>query len=136
MVAFFIRFIYLGFYIVFNTVQVISRQVVRRSEETSAYSWSRFCTVNCRPMASKYQLSHLRLCREPNPGLRGGRLEYYHSATTVPGSSFIKWFKILYTDSCSCVIFNRYLSEQFRLSWVHRQGDPLSPYIFILAIEQ
>ena len=52
--------IYLGLYVAFNTVQVISRQVVGRAEETSTYSWSRFCTVNCRPMASNYQLSHLR----------------------------------------------------------------------------
>ena len=28
-------FIYLGFYVAFNTVQVISRQVVGRAEETS-----------------------------------------------------------------------------------------------------
>ena len=43
-----------------------------------------FCTVNCRPTASNYQLSHLRPCREQNPGLRGGRRECYHSATVVP----------------------------------------------------
>ena len=66
----FILFIYLGFYVAFNTVQVISQRVVGRAEETSTYSWSRFCTVNCRPMASNYQLSHLRPCREPNPSLR------------------------------------------------------------------
>ena len=53
-------FIYLGFYVAFNTVQVISRQVVGRAEETSTYSSLRFCTVNCRPTASNYQLSHLR----------------------------------------------------------------------------
>ena len=29
------RFIYLGFYVAFNTVQVISRRVVGRAEETS-----------------------------------------------------------------------------------------------------
>ena len=50
-------FIYLGFYVAFNTKQVISRQVVGSAEETSTYSWSMFCTVNCRPMASNYQLS-------------------------------------------------------------------------------
>ena len=43
----FLNFIYLGFYVAFNTVQVISRRVVGRAEETSTYSWSRFCTVNC-----------------------------------------------------------------------------------------
>ena len=76
--------VYLGFNVAFNTVQVISRHVVGRAEETSTYSSSGFCTVNCRPTASNYQLSHLRPCREPNPGLRGGRRECYHSATVAP----------------------------------------------------
>ena len=75
-------FIYLGFYVAFNTVQVISRRAVGRAEETSTYSSSGFCTVNCRPTASNYQLSHLRLCREQN--LRDGRRECYHSATVAP----------------------------------------------------
>ena len=52
-------FIYLGFYVAFNTVQVISQLVVGSAEETSTYSWSGFCTVNCQPTASNYQLSHL-----------------------------------------------------------------------------
>ena len=79
-----ILFIYLGFYVTFNTVKVISRWVVGRAEETSTYSSSGFCTVYCRPMASNYQFSHLRPCQEPNPGLRGGRRECYHSATLAP----------------------------------------------------
>ena len=41
-----ILFIYLGFYVDFNTVQVISRRVVGRAEETSTYSSLGFCTVN------------------------------------------------------------------------------------------
>ena len=60
-------FVYLGFYVAFNTVQVISRWVVGRAEKTSTYSSSGFCTVNCRPMASNYQISHLRSGREPKP---------------------------------------------------------------------
>ena len=79
-----VEFIYLGFYIAFNTVQVISRWVVGRPEETNTYSSLGFCTVNCQPTASNYQLSHLRPCRELNPGLRGGRRECYHSATVAP----------------------------------------------------
>ena len=35
-----VLFIYLGFYVIFNSVQVISRWVVGRAEETSTYSWS------------------------------------------------------------------------------------------------
>ena len=83
-------FIYLRFYVTFNTVQVTSRWVVGRAEETSTYNSSRFCTVNCRPTASNYQLSHLRPCREPNPGLRGGRRECYRSATVAPNQEY-KW---------------------------------------------
>ena len=77
-------FIYLGFYVAFNTVQVISRRVVGRAEETSTYSLLGLCTLNCRPTASNYQLSHLRPSRGSNPGLRGGRRECYHSTTVAP----------------------------------------------------
>ena len=94
-------FIYLGFYIAFNTVRVISRRVVGRAEETSTYSSSEFCTVNCQPTASNYQLSHLRPCREPNPGLRGGRRECNHSATVAPMESLNSVcliFKIKHTE--------------------------------------
>ena len=77
-------FIYLGFYVAFNTVQVISRRVVGRAEETSTYSSLGFCTINCRPTASNYQPSHLRPCWGSNLGLRGGRRECYHSATVAP----------------------------------------------------
>ena len=73
-----------GFYVAFNTVQVISRWVVGRAEDTSTYSLLGLCTVNCRPMASNYQLSHLRPSWGSNPGLRGGRRECYHSATMAP----------------------------------------------------
>ena len=37
-------FIYLGFTIAFNTEQDISLQVVLWTEESSTYSWPRFCT--------------------------------------------------------------------------------------------
>ena len=76
MVTFYLYlFVYFGFYVAFNTVQVISRRVVGRAEETSTYSSLGFCTVNCRPTASNYQLSQLRPSRGSNPGLRGGRRE-------------------------------------------------------------
>ena len=87
MVYLFILFIYLGFYVAF--IQVISRRVVRRAEETSTYSSLGFCTVNCRPTASNYHLSHLRPCWESNPSLRGGRRECYHSATMAPVNGII-----------------------------------------------
>ena len=70
-----------GFYCQFHhIVLVISQLVVLWAEETSTYSWSRLCTVNCRPMASNYQLSHLRSGQDSNSNLRGGRREFCHSA--------------------------------------------------------
>ena len=83
-------FIYLGFYDAFNTVQVTSQCVVGRAEETSTDSLLGFCTVNCRPTESNYQLSHLRPCWGSNPGLRAGRREYYHSATVAPHYNIIQ----------------------------------------------
>ena len=51
--------IYLGSKVAFSTVLIISLQVVLWAEETSTYSWSRFCTVNCQLSVSNYQLSHV-----------------------------------------------------------------------------
>ena len=73
-------FVYLGFYVAFNTVQVISQRVVGRAEETSTYSSLGFYTVNCRPTASNYQLSHLRPCRDQTPASEVGG----ESVTTLP----------------------------------------------------
>ena len=70
----------MGFYVTFDTVQVISQWIAGRAEETITCSWSRFCTVNCQPMANNYQLSNLRPGLEPNPASEvGGK-----SVTTLP----------------------------------------------------
>lgn len=51
------------------------------------------------------------------------------------GSYFLSWIKILHHESNASVMTNYRVSEQFSLSRGTRQGCPLSPLLFVLAIE-
>ena len=51
------------------------------------------------------------------------------------GQNFQNWIKTIFNGGKSCVANNGYVSENFDILRSTRQGDPISPLIFILCLE-
>ena len=51
------------------------------------------------------------------------------------GENFIKWIRLFYSNIVSCVTVNGHLSDWFNVRRGVRQGDTMSPYLFIVCAE-
>ena len=51
------------------------------------------------------------------------------------GHNFRQWIKTIFNEGKSCISNNGFISEKFNIQRSTRQGDPISPLIFILGLE-
>ena len=51
------------------------------------------------------------------------------------GPSFIQWIRTFYSNISSCIINNGFTTDYLNVGRGVRQGDPLSPLLFILGLE-
>ena len=86
---------------------------------------------------NKERLDLILLALDYTKAFDSVEFEFIHKTFEVFnfGPDFRQWIKILFNSGKSCVANNGFLSSTFPIERSTRQGDPISPLIFILVLE-
>ena len=76
-------------------------------------------------------LIRLVICWNLNIQLSYGWQPYFNNF----GADFERWIHIISRNVKLCVIQNGFFSQFFNIGTGCRQGDPISPYLFLLCVE-
>ena len=87
--------------------------------------------------SKKENLPIIMLCLDYTQALDSVNFIFIHKTFELFnfGEQFRKWLKVIYNEGESCISNNGYVSESFKIKRSTRQGDPISPLVFILCLE-
>ena len=86
---------------------------------------------------SKEKIDLIMLALDYTKAFDSVNFQFIHKAFDLFnfGDKFKTWVKLLYNGGKSCISNSGYLSETFEIERSTRQGDPISPLVFILVLE-
>ena len=114
-----------------------------KPDQTGFIRFNRFSHTNVRRILNVIQHANCTqeriLCVALDAAKAFDRVEFEYLFEVLQkfglGPEFIKWIRLLYSAPMARVLVNGIASEAFHLGRGTRQGCPLSPLLFALAIE-
>uniref|UniRef100_A0A3Q3ASG7 Reverse transcriptase domain-containing protein n=1 Tax=Kryptolebias marmoratus TaxID=37003 RepID=A0A3Q3ASG7_KRYMA len=111
--------------------------------DQTGFIQNRFSFTNMRRLLNVIQYASQTNCRAFAVSLDAekafDRIEWKYLFNVLErfgiGGDFLKWIKILYSSPSACVLTNGVQSPPFTIHRGTRQGCPLSPLLFALALE-
>jgi hypothetical protein len=86
---------------------------------------------------SKEKIDLIMLALDYTKAFDSVNFDFIHKAFELYnfGNNFKQWIKVIYNEGKSCISHNGFISKTFEIERSTRQGDPISPLVFILVLE-